>query len=63
MTYETLKALAEHIETGLLERVACGEVGDCHVEIVPDDMKIEAVFNVIRPVKNIVCSVKVASRL
>jgi len=63
MTYETLKALAEHVETGLLERQACGEVGDCHVEVVPDDMKIEAFYTVIRPVRNIVCSVKVASKL
>lgn len=48
-----LMKVAEAFEIGLLERQALGEIGDFHVDMIPDDMRVGVVFTVVKPLKHI----------
>ena len=42
MNYGTLRKIAEKIEIALLEKQATKEISQYHIEVIPDDLKIEA---------------------
>lgn len=63
MKLERLKQVAEHIENGLLEKLAIGKIDDYAIEIVPDDMQIMVSAIANEPIGTTVVTLNVASNI
>lgn len=58
MSLNTLKQVAEAVDTALLEKQACREILDYSIEIIPDDRTINIYEILNRPVKKIKATIK-----
>lgn len=56
--YETLRKFSEALDTSLLCRQAEGEIGPYALEVIPDDGRVNLTVVMLKPVKNLVCTVK-----
>jgi len=63
MTYETLKKIAEALDTVALEALANKEINNYSIEIIPDDKEINMVMMKAKPIKSLKVNLKIAKKI